>query len=666
MTPSPYTGIRVLEIGSRIGASACGRLLADLGATVFVLEPVELPKEPKGKWSDRISAVAGKESVLVDLGDKQNIDAVAHLIRACDVVIRSSDLHEGNMPESWVLAISQCPIVCDITAYGTTGPLAGHYSDESEIQALTGIVDTTGLPEGSATPIGIPVIEMSAGLYAASAIAIALGIYLKSGVGQSIEIALYDVSINTLTTFLAAYCAGKEPKRLGNGHGMAVPWNAYPASDGWMLICSTNDAQWKRIAHYVGPSAQVPKYASLKSRLELRDEVDALMQDWTRKHSLDEIESMLSEGGIPCGRIVTVAGLSDEPNIKLRHSIQQTIDPVTGKLCKVSSPTFRFLGEKPAQVHVPAPDSGRELVRNLINKHPDKKVAIQPVPTQALKGLRVIEIGQLTTAPLAARHLATLGADVIKVEPPQGESARAWAPMRNGVSHFFVISNGEKRAVELDLQDSHDCAYLGELIKDADVLLENMKPGALAKMGFSYEKLKQLNPRLIYCAISGFGIESVYPGRPAVDTVVQAMSGMMDTTRSDDTPIKTGISAADITGGQTGLLLVIAAIAMREKTGLGCAIDISMQDVGAWLTQQLWNGATLKHDSHAIHSVALACNHPQTIARNLIVKERDADGQMWEIFTSPMKLSLTPPRLGQVIGAPSKDRLNWKNIKQSS
>ena len=662
MSPRPYSGIRVLELGSRISASACARLLADLGATVFVIEPRQKPKKPDGKWMDRISALAGKQSVLADLYDAQDIESVTRLIQGCDVVVRSSDDHEADLPKSWIDAIAKCPIVCDITAFGSTGPLSGKYGDESEIQALTGIVETTGLPDGQATPIGIPVVEMSAGLYAASATAIAIGVYMQSGAGQSIEVALYDVSINTLTTFLAAYCAGKEPQRLGNGHGMAVPWNAYPTQDGWMLICSTNDAQWKRIAQSVGPAAQVEKYAALKSRLELRAEVDALMVGWTTKHSLDEIESILSQSGIPCGRIVTVDGLVKEPNIHLRDSIQQTRDPITGHLCKVSSATFRFLGDQPEQVHIPAPDSGRDFVDTLVHKpqKSTKSVSLKSTPQQALPGLRVIEIGQLTTAPLAARHLATLGADVIKVEPPGGESARAWAPLRNGMSHFFVASNGEKRAIELNLHDPSDRAYLMELISNADVLLENMKPGALAKMGFGFEQLKTINPRLIYCAISGFGIKSFYPGRPAVDTVVQAMSGMMDTTRSDGTPIKTGISAADIAGGQTGLLLIIAALAWREKTGEGCAIDISMQDVGAWLTQHLWNGASFACRPNVVHSVADACHHPQTIERELIVKRPDSRGQVWEVFGSPMRLSRTPPQIGSVIGAASKERLSWK------
>jgi len=290
------------------------------------------------------------------------------------------------------------------------------------------------------------------------------------------------------------------------------------------------------------------------------------------------------------------------------------------------------------------------------------RIPVKEPPTQALQGLRVIEIGQLTTAPLAARHLATLGADVIKVEPPEGESARAWAPLRDGVSHFFVASNGEKRAVALDLKDPADRAYLAGLLQDADVLVENMKPGALARLGFGYEQLRAINPRLVYCAISGFGMDSAYPGRAAVDTVIQAMSGMMDATRSGSTPVKTGISAADIAGGQTGLLLILAALSWREKTGRGCAIDVSMQDVGAWMTQHLWNGRAIPSPVPlTVASVADACTHAQTQVRELILLRRDANGRTWEIMASPMRLSRTPPRLGSLIGAPSRERLRWRS-----
>jgi crotonobetainyl-CoA:carnitine CoA-transferase CaiB-like acyl-CoA transferase len=119
--------------------------------------------------------------------------------------------------------------------------------------------------------------------------------------------------------------------------------------------------------------------------------------------------------------------------------------------------------------------------------------------------------------------------------------------------------------------------------------MENLKPGALARRGFSPEALAALNPALITCSISGFGAHSLYAGRPAYDSVVQAMSGIMDVVRSEGVPVKTGISSADLMGAQMGVLAVLAALAWRDRTGRGQFIDLSMQDIAAWLTQTAWS-----------------------------------------------------------------------------
>src|SRR5690606_17645517 len=249
---------------------------------------------------------------------------------------------------------------------------------------------------------------------------VALHVRARRGVGQHIEIALYDVAINTLSTFVAAHYAGGEPRRLGNGHGMAVPWNAYPTADGWILVCTTNDAQWNRLVPLIGPEARGPQYAELKSRLVHREDVDELVREWTKANTLDALESQLKVAGIPCGRIVSVEQLADEPNLKLRAMVNEVPDPITGKLARVPSAIFRYLGEPPSAVPIPEPDSGRALASTLSRQRSLAKATAPTTktPRQALEGLRVIEIGQLTTAPLAARHLATFGADVIKVEPP--------------------------------------------------------------------------------------------------------------------------------------------------------------------------------------------------------------------------------------------------------
>ncbi|WP_207001275.1 CaiB/BaiF CoA transferase family protein [Trinickia mobilis] len=666
MSEMPYSGLRVVEMGSRTAVGACGRLIADLGAEVYVVEPRSPRKDRPGKWRDRVSAVAGKHSILVDPDVPADIEAVNAIIDASDIVILSSDADDA-FPSSWTIRIPERPIICDITAFGASGPLAGRYADEIELQALTGVLGTTGLTERPAVAVGVPVLEMSAALYAASGIGVAVHVLARDGFGQNVEVALFDVGVNSLTTFMPAHYAGLKPQRLGNGHGMAVPWNAYPAADGWILICTTNDTQWKRVAQLIGPNlTDDARFVTLTGRLAHRGEIDAAIAAWTNRLPLSDLADMLGQQGIPCGGILTISQLEREPNLAWRGTVREVDDPVSGRRVRVAGPLIRHdWGEVPTAM-VPPPDSAR-LGRpehdflHFVDANP-------PIPFKSSEnsinapfaGLRVIEIGQLTTAPLTARHLASLGADVIKVEAPGGENARSWSPMRDGVSHFFVASNGQKRSVELDLRKKQDCDYLIDLLTEADVLVENMKPGALARLGFSPSRLLEINSKLIYCSISGFGAHSVYDGRPAVDTVIQAMSGMMDATRVEGRPIKAGISAADIAGGQTGLLAIIAGLARRDKTGRGSVIDISMQDVGAWMTQGLWNQA-VEPRAYTCQAATIAevCTHRQTIARELIVVGYDDAGRGWEVFGSPMRLSKTPARLGTLIGHPSSVHLTW-------
>ncbi len=660
MTGRALAGLRVLELGSRLGVGACGRLLADLGADVWVVEP----RAPGtgGKWIDRALATAARRSVLCDPDNADDLAVVAALASRCDAVLTSSDT--DRWPPAVLDALARCPIVCDVTAFGATGPLAGTPAGELAIQARTGVMDTTGFSDKPAIPIGVPVAEMSTGIYAAVATTIAWRVLRRDGVGQRIDMALYDTAFNALATFLPAHFAGKAARRLGNGHSMAVPWNAYETRKGWVLICSANDLQWRKLAALVDPALpDDPRYATLADRLAQRAEVDALVAAWVARQPLDALVAQLLDAGIPCGPIVTLDQLPVEPNLALRGSIAQLVDPLTGRAVRVPTALVRFDDGNAAPPAIPVPDSGRAAACAL----PPLPARSPAAPRPPFAGLRVVEIGQFTTAPLAARHLASFGADVIKIEPADGDSARAWAPHRNGTSHFFVMSNGEKRSLALDLRSASGRAVFERLLADADVLVENMKPGSLARLGFDPQRLRALNPRLVYCAISGFGLKSAYEGRPAFDTVVQAMCGMMDATRAEGVPMKSGISAADIGGGQVGLLAIVAALERRERTGLGATIDISMQDVGAWLTQTRWNAAApAETPAGPAASVARACSDPQTLARELIIVRRDADGTDWEMLGSPLRLSATPPRVGTPIGASVAGTMRWRDAAADS
>jgi len=617
--------VLVVEVGERVGAGVCGSLLSQLGAEVVLVDPAQ--PSSQWKWRNRSAIAAGKHSVRTSGSDDKVLRA---LLERADVILVSSDVSAA--PE-WQRSESQ--IVCDLTAFGNSGPLRGRAYTDGLVQALSGVADTSGDPGGPPTVVGLPVLEFSAGIYAASAVIAALCVRSLSGYGQDIDIALFDCAISTLATFLPFPVSGKTVTRAGNKHSLASPWNAYRAADGWILICTATDDQWARLCKAIGRSQLVHEegYATNPQRVGNAAKVDAEVERWTRERTVSECLRSLGETGIACGPILTVSQLHTHENLLHRRMIAKVRDSATGEEVTLpGSPLKADITPGRSATTIPAPDADREVFARVIasaRAGTDDGRRAGTLGEGAYSGLRVVEIGQYTTAPLVARQLAALGAEVIKLEPPGGEGSRNWPPHQGDQGYFFTFSNSDKRSVVLDLRSDHDKLQFRALLQTTDVLVENLKPGALARLGFDAVELRRINPRLVYCAISGFGLDSTYPGRPAFDTVVQAMCGFMDLTRASGTPMKSGISAADIMGGELALLAIVAALAYRDRSGVGQAIDISMQDAGVWATQLEWQSsrATARTAIIGCADGYLAVDGPdQTLSDWLTGHELSAEG----------------------------------------
>ena len=693
----PLSGLLVAEIGDRIGVSACGSLLAQLGADVVLAEARQISSDQK--WRNRALAAAGKRSITLDSADAVQLE---RLLESADVILLSSDI-TPQAARSW----HSSQIICDITAFGNSGPWSGLPYSDAQVQAISGLVDTTGDPSSMPTHIGLPILEYSAGLYAAAAIITALRVRRLHGYGQRIDIALFDCAIGTLSTFLPFHAVGKPAKRAGNRHSLAAPWNAYRAADGWVLICTGTDDQWQRLCTVMQQPelASAPGMATNTDRVARHAEVDACVERWSTTLPVLACVEKLSAVDIPCGPIATVEQLSREPNLLHRGMVHELTDPLSArKLFLPGSPLKAVDTPGRAPTRIPKPDEDRVLIQSLCKAAMAKRIALAPNAAEAVRplaGVRVLEIGQYTTAPLVSRQLAAFGAEVLKIEPPGGDGSRTWPPGQGDQGYFFTFSNSDKQSLMVDLRSAAGKADFKEMLKTADVLVENLKPGSLARLGFGPADLQAINSRLVYCGISGFGADSAYPQRPAFDTVVQAMSGFMDLTRCAGAPTKAGISAADIVGGACSLLTIVAALEYRDKTGHGQAIDISMQDCATWVTQMAWNGAAndtaltvqctdgyVLIEAHAaakngadpdytdiraqarnlnrddfvawarrngvtaapVASVSEAVSCEQSTTRQLIVYGNDASGQKWPLLNSPMRLEITPPQVRGSIG----------------
>ena len=208
------------------------------------------------------------------------------------------------------------------------------------------------------------------------------------------------------------------------------------------------------------------------------------------------------------------------------------------------------------------------------------------MPDAALADIRVVEVGNFMAAPFCAAQLADLGADVVKVENPDGgDQVRTTAPFLDGESSSFIRLNRNKRSLALDLKAQRGKEIFRRLIARTDIVVENLRPGTMADLELDFPRLSALNPRLVYVAASGWGQDGPYAQRPGLDIMAQGMSGLMSITGEEGghQPVKVGVPVTDLTCALYGALAALAALRVREQTGRGQFIDVCLFEAGVSL-----------------------------------------------------------------------------------
>jgi len=208
-----------------------------------------------------------------------------------------------------------------------------------------------------------------------------------------------------------------------------------------------------------------------------------------------------------------------------------------------------------------------------------------PLP---LEGILVVSLEQAVAAPMCSCRLADAGARVIKIERPEGDFARGYDALANGQSSYFVWLNRGKESVVMDLGKAEDKALLEAMLEKADVFIQNLKPGSVAKLGFALDRLRRDYPKLIVCSVSGYGESGPYAERKAYDMLIQAEAGVASVTGGPEAPSRVGVSVCDIASGMNAYEAILEALIARGRTGQGAAISVSMFDAMAdWMTVPL-------------------------------------------------------------------------------
>ncbi|TMF56083.1 MAG: CoA transferase [Chloroflexi bacterium] len=231
------------------------------------------------------------------------------------------------------------------------------------------------------------------------------------------------------------------------------------------------------------------------------------------------------------------------------------------------------------------------------------------MPPPPLEGIRVLEVGNYMAGPFCGMQLADLGADVVKIEDPRGgDLSRRLEPLVDGESGNFVRLNRGKRSVALDLKQEAGAEIFRRLAERTDAIVENLRPGTMRDLGLDPQSLLDANPRLIYAAVTGWGLDGPYADRPALDIIVQAMSGLMSVTGEEGgAPVKVGVSISDLAAGLYATIGVLAALGVREREGRGQLVDISMYEssvsLAVWEAGQFFTTGEILRAAGSAHKL---------------------------------------------------------------
>lgn len=656
----PLSGVVVAERGGRLAAAVAATLLGELGATVLRLEDdAGRPRSDPPAWHAHPLALEGKRRFRADAENDKG-RAWAALCSKAQVALVSDP--------ACATAAGAAPLTAVVTAFGADAP--GAAACELAVQARSGAMATTGPARGAPCAMRAPLLELLAGLNAATSVLAAL----RAGTRGVLDLALFDSALALAGTFHPQALADPTRRfRNGSRHTLCAPWNSYRASDGWVTICIASDDQWTRFATAIGRAdlAGATELATSPQRLAAIERVDAAVTCWTQARPVAEAVRALRDADFPASAVCAPG-----PDVA---SAVRTVTTEDGGACTVPA-SVAWLSRTPLRhaTCIAAP----EPIRGAGGARPAPERADTHTHAPPLRGVRVIDLGPFTAGPLTTRYLADLGAEVIKVEPPGGERSRGWQPRAGHASHYFANYNCGKRSVELDLGTPDGVAGLRALLAGADVFVQNLKPGALRKLGIDIEALLAAQPGLVVCSISGYGRAA--PPAAALDMVVQAGAGLMALVEgpTDSGPLKTGFSYGDLTAAHVAAFAVLAALAERDRSGRGQLIDVAMHDALVWLTQLGWPG--IPAPSHAVDGddagwtlrvegesaepvleVAAAVDGDDARRRGTLRPVRASADSAWRVLASPHRWRAAPSDVGAFVAVAGSDNLRAGMARQT-
>jgi crotonobetainyl-CoA:carnitine CoA-transferase CaiB-like acyl-CoA transferase len=350
----PLEDIKVLDL-SRVYAGPGGSMiLGDLGADVIRIESPagtdsmrEWVPFVEGESTYYMSANRNKRSITLNLKHETGKQLFMKMVKDADVVLenfKTGTLQRMGIGYDELKQVNPKLIMCSVTGYGQTGPFSHEPGFDPVIQAIGGMMDVTGFPEGEPTRVGVPVVDIMTSQYVAISILSAIRLRDHTGQGQHIDLSLMDVQLSSLANAGSSYLnKGTVANRIGNGHSYIVPYQVFQCSDRPLMICAGNDGLYKKLCHVLAHPewAEDEKFKTNNDRIQHRDELTNYIQEVISQKTADEWFTLFSEAGVPSGPVNNIEQVFEHDQVKARETVEEVQHPTVGTVKLVKSP-LRF------------------------------------------------------------------------------------------------------------------------------------------------------------------------------------------------------------------------------------------------------------------------------------------------------------------------------------
>jgi len=702
----PLSGLLVIEFSQFLAGPSAGLRLADLGARVIKIERPGTGEAGrqiaiKNLFVEGSSLVfhtinRNKESYAADLKNPADLAQVKQLLAQADIMthnFRPGIMEKIGLGYDAVRALNPRLIYGVVTGYGSTGPWATKPGQDLLIQSMSGLTYLSGTQDDGPTPFGIAVADIMCGSHFTQGLLAALLKRSKTGQGTLVEVSLLesvlDMQFELLTTHLND--GGQLPQRgaaRGTAHAyLSAPYGIYPTQDGYLALAMGN---LDKLDAKLDTDILVD-YPTASSWFDGRDDIAARLTTKLREKPTATWLATLEPLGIWCAEVLNYQQATSSPGYEVL-GMQQFVKLTDGQQLPTTRCPIRIDGEKlysnkaaptpgrdtaaiqaefglnvlepsSASTSPPDPLSKKEGAPDMhLAGSTDKSSSLAGAPSflerglggevsrehKPLSGLLVVDFSQFLSGPSAALRLADLGARVIKIERPEtGDICRHLYTsnvIMNGESSVFHAINRNKESFAADLKNEDDKAQVWELLRRADVVMHNYRPGVMERLGFDYASVKAQNPNVVYGEISGYGPEGPWRDKPGQDLLLQSVSGLTWLSgNADSGPVPMGLSIVDMLAGAhlaQGLLACLVRRSLRPEGGL---VQVSMLESA--LDFQFETITTFFNDGGAL---------PQRTTHNNAHAYLGAPYGIYQTSNGFLALAMgSIPKLGQLLSCPA-------------